>query len=181
MSSNSNNRSATTQILGFILILFLILFLYKYYTTNYAYSYTDNQNLSASKPDISTVRCPPKNTLILPTKQNKMDDDLDDKSILMHENDLNIVDNKFNLYDNNIIDNHGFENELGNNTDIDKSLSVELDNVFAETSLNNSNNDDKYANSCLHSKPQKSDLPLANVPYFLLQEDKPLRLSEKLV
>jgi hypothetical protein len=180
MSSKNNNTDATTQILAFILILFLILFLYKYYTTNYTYSYTYNQEVNTSKPDIR-VRCPPKNTLILPTKQMNHNDNQDDKSIYMHKNDLNIVDNKINLYDNNFVENHGFENELGNNTDIDKSLSTELDNIFIETSLNSSNNDGKYANSCSYSKPQKSDLPLANVPYFLLQDDNPLRLSEKLV
>jgi hypothetical protein len=179
MGSKSNQTNSTTQILGFILILFLILFLYKYYTTNFSYLYKDNQVPNAPEQDIR-IRCPPKHTIILPTKHED-NNDLDDKSILMHENDLNIVDSKFNLYDDRIVDNHGFENELGNNTDIDKSLSVELDSVFIETSLNNNNNNDdnKYAHSCSHSKPQKSDLPLANVPYFLLQEDKPLRLSEK--
>lgn len=173
----SNKTDSTIQVFAFIMILFLILFLYKYFSTNYLY--TDD----LPKPDIR-VRCPPKNTIIqqnLPSKQTDISNEhskskIEDASILMHENDLSIINNKFKLYQNtDIIDNPGFENELGNNTHIDKTLSDELNTVYIQTSAQSHINIDS---DCSYSKAQKSDLPLANVPVFLLTNEKSLRLSD---
>lgn len=176
IKSNNSNSDSTTQVLAFILILFFILFAYKYFSTNYSYS----QDHDIRTPDKDKVRCPPNNiTKSTDSKPSNITDsnEIEDETILMHENDLKIIHNKFHLYENtNDIDNPGFENELGNNLDIDKSLSHDLDTVYLETSAQNFEHTDH--DTCSYSKEQKSDLPLANVPIFVLTNEKPVRLSD---
>jgi len=176
--SSTNKSNSTTQVLGFIIFIFFILFAYKYFITNYSFSYTDSSNVE-NKPDIK-VRCPPikSNSTTLQKKENNY---VSDKSIVMHKNDLHIVDNRIPLYNEHVdmVDNPGFENELGNNTDIDKTLTSELDQIYLETSkLDQDIYDNKYSNSCSYSKPHKSDLPIVNIPAFLLTQEKSVRLSD---
>lgn len=170
-------NTAGVQILGFLTILFFILFLYKYLTEH------DIQS------DIPQYDAPVMNTM-RPIKAVKQphttdSDDIIDDTINLNANDLQIVNNKFNLYNGNQeIINYGFVNELANKDIINKTFAPELDELYEETqnmisNKNGLNEENTFHNSCSTSKPQKSDLPIANVPVYLLDKNLPLRLSEK--
>lgn len=145
------------QLLAFIALLFFALVLNKYYNIYYTVK-------EPIKKPQQTIRCKPE------TKEVKKHDD----TVNVNKNDLNIVNKKFNMYDNtNNITNDGFKNELGEYDKFDKTLTEELSNVYFlnEAKIVYTDKDE--------NKPDKTDLPIANIPLCLLQNNKPLRLSEK--
>ena len=157
--------NAGLQVIGFIVILFSLLLLYKYFTT------TSNN----PHPILSTSHLPKKTPIkhvdVQKTNENKIDD-----TINMNANDLQIVNNQFHMYqDDQHIETDGFENELGNDNSVDKAFAPELDELYQELMTSSSDTDELIE----YSKAQKSDLPIANVPVYLLTKNEPLRLSEK--
>ena len=163
------NDTTSIQVLSFIALTFCILFLYKFYIDTFERS--NNININPNYPSSNTkidhshdkIRCPPEELI---KKQ--------EPTILKHTNDLNIVNEKINLYDGQNISTYGFENELGNDTTISKEFSPELEEMYEHQPLPQYKN---YNTQVI--KPNKSDLPIVNVPYYLLKDDQPLRLSER--
>ena len=163
-TNSSEDFSVTFQLLGFFILLFILLIIYKYYVS----TYEDNKSMPYSqvyetKPIVNKVRCPP-NEL----RMYKQDD-----TPITHKNDINNPNTQIQLYkegENILVD--GFEKAVI--THKKQEFASELDEVYQQSMAKNPVN-----NEYSSVKPNKSDLPIANVPYFLLQEDKPLRLSEK--
>jgi hypothetical protein len=166
------NDSTAIQVLAFISLLFFILFVYKYYVNSYerpvlhnVISTNTNQITPYHKDKDIRVRCPPEELIKkAPIQQED----------LKHKNDIDNAYEKINLYEDQNIDTYGFENELGNNKYISKAFDEELEEVYQVEEL------PKFMEKKQCSiKPHKSDLPIINVPLYLLEKDKPLRLSER--
>ena len=165
------NDTTSIQVWGFISLLFFILFLYKYYIDTYERPVFNNNSIPTKQyiPNIQVdhsndrVRCPPEELIKKNVEQN-----------LKHKNDIDNVYEKINLYDNQSIDTYGFENEIGNYKNISKEFTDELDEVYQNDQL------PVFQEKAQCSiKAHKSDLPIINVPLYLLEKDKPLRLSER--
>jgi hypothetical protein len=154
------------QIILFIILLFVILLLYRYYVDSYEKDITFTQGRKEDK-----VRCPPNDILFdISNKQNT-------PTIIkeLHKNDLG-NNYKINMYENNDkIDTYGFANELGEDYKNSKKFSVELEETYNKSVANPIIDD---SNKC-QRKQEKSDLPIVNVPYYLLENNTSLRLSEK--
>lgn len=159
----SRTNDAYMQVIGFALFLFIILILYKLYIDNIE---APVQQSTLTVPVVPTsqiqpenrVRCPPNSQL-----QNKNDIEATNKT-------------KLNMYkEGNTVSADGFYNEVVKPQS--QTFAPELEEVYKEgAKIQVPSFQD---NSC-NIKPNKSDLPITNVPLFLLKEDnQPLRLSEK--
>lgn len=154
------------QIILFIILLFAILLVYRYYVDNYEKDITLTQERKEDK-----VRCPPNDILYDISNTKKTPTIIKE----LHKNDLE-NDYKINMYENNNkIDTYGFTNELGDDYKESKKFSVELEETYNKSVANPIFDD---SNKC-QRKQEKSDLPIVNVPYYLLENNTSLRLSEK--
>lgn len=157
------NTSTSLQLLFFIAIIFFALILHKYYIISD--NKITNTQLNQIQPENKT-RCHP-------SIDNKIDN-IDD-TININKNDLNIVDQKFNIYNNTqYINNDGFKNELGNFDELYKEPTADLDEFYFSKQFKENPFDVNEMD-----KADKTDLPIVNVPLHFLINNKPLRLSEK--
>jgi hypothetical protein len=157
--------SVTMQVFGFFIILLIILIAYKYYVSTYEMPVSVETTTNDAKV-INKVRCPPKGPDEL--KMYKHSD-----AILPHKNELNNSAVKIQMYkEGDDVTADGFEKAVY--TPIHQEFAPELEDVYARSIAT-----PHLENNNPYIKANKSDLPIANVPYFLLQDDKPLRLSEK--
>lgn len=179
-------NNAGIQIMGFLTILFFSLFIYKYYVS-YQYPsypqhpYQQHQLQHPLQQQLQQQQLQQQQQQLQQKQhQQYIKNTVIDDTINMSPNDLQIVANKFNIYDSSMhIDATGFENELANDVAtegiiIDRSFARELNEIYDEsTQISTLDTINEI------SKPQKSDLPIANVPAYLLETNEPLRLSEK--
>ena len=166
-NNNLGDVSVTMQIFGFFIIILMLLIVYKYYVSTYedpVSSNPINESTTANiQPVINTVRCPPKEF-----KMYKHDD-----NPLEHKNKLNNPSAQIQLYkEGDEISAEGFQKSVY--TPVSQDFADELEEVYTQSMAT-----PHMVNYVPNAKPNKSDLPIANVPYFLLQDDQPLRLSEK--
>jgi hypothetical protein len=158
--------SATVQVFAFFVIILVILVAYKYYVYTYEEpALPSSQTLLTSnkEPVINRVRCPPKEFKMYQQDDNPLD----------HKNNLNNPNAQIKLYqEGDEVSSEGFHKAVI--TPNHQEFASELEDVYTQSVAT-----PHMSNSTPHVKPNKSDLPIANVPYFLLQNDKPLRLSEK--
>jgi hypothetical protein len=165
MKNNSTvDVSVTMQVFGFFIILLLILLAYKYYVSTYEMPVS--VEITNDAKVINKVRCPPKGPDEL--KMYKHSD-----TTLSHKNELNNSAAKIQMYkEGDDVAADGFEKAVY--TPIHQEFAPELEEVYAASIAT-----PHLEKNNPYIKADKSDLPIANVPYFLLQDDKPLRLSEK--
>lgn len=159
----NTSTSTIIQIVLFGLFLILCLFFYKYFLVDQ----------DPRKDD--KIRCPP-HLLHKPDSVHVAQNNvvIEDKKP-HHKNDLNVVHaNNFNMYqEGDNIDTYGFQQEVVQPNR--QTFSDELEEVYNLSSIQNH---PTFQSEII--KPNKSDLPIANIPMYILKDDeKPLRLSEK--
>ena len=163
---NDYYEQAVIQIGGFAIFLLIVLILYKYYVDNIEQPVKNNTVYSVQETKVTPVPINTENKVrCLPVN-------------LEHKNDIHSVNKtQFNMYkDGDVTGSDGFYNEVVKPQQ--QKFAPELEEIYKEASKIHDNTPQQY-NSC-HIKANKSDLPIANVPLFLLKEDRqPLRLSEK--
>jgi hypothetical protein len=182
------------DILWIVLIVFLILAI-GYYVKYYYDTYMNNQllpshnnienNIKNEKYTTSTL----KNNIEL----NRVNDVAPPKLVNLYEEDYIVIRNKNDiectnrdnilLYDDTYkTDNESFDVELMRPYLKKNTFADDLENVYTSTSkisahnAKNGENDEIYDYSL---KPQKSDLPIANIPVYALLDNKSLKLSER--
>ncbi len=166
MNNSIGTLSTPMQILAFFIILLLILIAYKYYVSTYEEpvpSIPTYTNDKYERPVVNKVRCPPHEFKMYKHSDTEMS----------HKNEINSSSAKIQTYkvgDNVSAD--GFEKAVY--TPVRQEFAPELEDVYTQSAVT-----PHLENNTPYIKPNKTDLPVANVPYFLLQDNKPLRLSEK--
>jgi len=147
------DTSVIINVFGFALFLIIALFCYKYFFINIEYT---------KKYD--KVRCPPNiahSYKII--NNNELNKAHTDNNNIYHINDINNINDNMN----------GFQSEVIKPKK--QIFSQELEDIYTLSSIHDY---PKQTNDII--KPNKSDLPIINVPMFILKDnDKPLRLSEK--
>tara|TARA_B100000795_G_scaffold264300_1_gene244638 strand:+ start:6694 stop:7251 length:558 start_codon:yes stop_codon:yes gene_type:complete len=135
------------------------------------------KEIKISNHDVK-VRCPPK--LI-----NLYNEDIKQ---LPNKNDINIINkSRINLYNNNnLIDNPNFNKEIITQESIktkkDREFDPELEKVYTTDLAENNNPNIDYNQIFDYSvKPNKSDLPMVNMPAcYLKSNSRSFKLSDKL-
>lgn len=146
---------------------------------NYIMPSTQSTQPKICKPNIDVkVRCPPK--LV-----NLYNEDI---KHLPNKNDINVINKtKINLYDNNYsVENPNFNKSIITQDSIksskDREFAPELEKVYTTDLAENINPNIDYTQIYDYSvKPNKSDLPMVNMPAcYLKGNSRSYKLSDKL-
>jgi hypothetical protein len=182
------------DILWIVLIVFLILAI-GYYVKYYYDTYMNNQLLPSHNNIENNIKNEKYTTSTLKNKieLNRVNDVAPPKLVNLYEEDYIVIRNKNDiectnrdnilLYDDTYkTDNESFDVELMRPYLKKNTFTEDLENVYTSTSkisahnAKNGENDEIYDYSL---KPQKSDLPIANIPVYALFDNKSLKLSER--
>jgi hypothetical protein len=182
------------DILWIVLIVFLILAI-GYYVKYYYDTYMNNQLLPSNNNIENNIKNGKYTTSTLKNKieLNRVNDVAPPKLVNLYEEDYIVIRNKNDiectnrdnilLYDDTYkTDNESFDVELMRPYLKKNTFAEDLENVYTSTSkisahnAKNGENDEIYDYSL---KPQKSDLPIANIPVYALLDNKSLKLSER--
>jgi hypothetical protein len=182
------------DILWIVLIVFLILAI-GYYVKYYYDTYMNNQLLPSNNNIENNIKNGKYTTSTLKNKieLNRVNDVAPPKLVNLYEEDYIVIRNKNDiectnrdnilLYDDTYkTDNESFDVELMRPYLKKNTFTEDLENVYTSTSkisahnAKNGENDEIYDYSL---KPQKSDLPIANIPVYALLDNKSLKLSER--
>jgi hypothetical protein len=182
------------DILWIVLIVFLILAI-GYYVKYYYDTYMNNQLLPSHNNIENNIKNEKYTTSTLKNKieLNRVNDVAPPKLVNLYEEDYIVIRNKNDiectnrdnilLYDDTYkTDNESFDVELMRPYLKKNTFADDLENVYTSTSkisahnAKNGENDEIYDYSL---KPQKSDLPIANIPVYALLDNKSLKLSER--
>ena len=182
------------DILWIVLIVFLILAI-GYYVKYYYNTYMNNQLLPSNNNIENNIKNGKYTTSTLKNKieLNRVNDVAPPKLVNLYEEDYIVIRNKNDiectnrdnilLYDDAYkTDNESFDVELMRPYLKKNTFTEDLENVYTSTSkisahnAKNGENDEIYDYSL---KPQKSDLPIANIPVYALLDNKSLKLSER--
>jgi hypothetical protein len=182
------------DILWIVLIVFLILAI-GYYVKYYYDTYMNNQLLPSNNNIENNIKNGKYTTSTLKNKieLNRVNDVAPPKLVNLYEEDYIVIRNKNDiectnrdnilLYDDTYkTDNESFDVELMRPYLKKNTFADDLENVYTSTSkisahnAKNGENDEIYDYSL---KPQKSDLPIANIPVYALLDNKSLKLSER--
>jgi len=180
------------EIMWIIFVIILAIFILYYY--NYVSNIENPTNTSFHIPNIGVlfknnikpikkeddvkIRCPQKLTNLYN----------EEPTILSNKYEIDLVNkNAFNMYtDSNHIDNQGFDEEIirHNSTDSQKlrEFDKSLNDVYTMDLVENDNPNYDYNEIYDYTvKPNKSDLPLVNVPLYALNDGvNSLKLSDRI-
>jgi len=180
------------DILWIVLIVFLIVAI-GYYVKYYYDTYMNNQLLPSHNNIENNIKNEKYTTSTLNNKieLNRVNDVAPPKLVNLYEEDYIVIRNKNDiectnrdnilLYDDTYkTDNESFDVELMRPYLKKNTFAEDLENVYTSKisahNAKNGENDEIYDYSL---KPQKSDLPIANIPVYALLDNKSLKLSER--
>jgi hypothetical protein len=182
------------DILWIVLIVFLILAI-GYYVKYYYDTYMNNQLLPSHNNIENNIKNEKYTTSTLKNKieLNRVNDVAPPKLVNLYEEDYIVIRNKNDiectnrdnilLYDDTYkTDNESFDVELMRPYLKKNTFTEDLENVYTSTSKISSHNAKNGENDEIYDyslKPQKSDLPIANIPVYALLDNKSLKLSER--
>jgi hypothetical protein len=180
------------EIMWIIFVIILAIFILYYY--NYLSNIENPTNTSFHIPYIGVlfknnikpikkeedekIRCPQKLTNLYN----------EEPTILSNKYEIDLVNkNAFNMYnDSNHIDNRGFDEEIIRHNSIDsrklREFDKSLNDVYTMDLVENDNPNYDYNEIYDYTvKPNKSDLPLVNVPLYALNDGvNSLKLSDRI-
>jgi len=182
------------DILWIVLIVFLILAI-GYYVKYYYDTYMNNQLLPSNNNIENNIKNGKYTTSTLKNKieLNRVNDVAPPKLVNLYEEDYIVIRNKNDiectnrdnilLYDDTYkTDNESFDVELMRPYLKKNTFTEDLENVYTSTSKISAHNAKNGENNEIYDyslKPQKSDLPIANIPVYVLLDNKSLKLSER--